>query len=207
MDNFMKKILCLFVFLLSNFANAGLVFDNSQSGKLTVSWDIDYTLTADPGSDYVFLTFKNIWDTADGPSYWWAGDVISMANTLSVNGNAPTSATIWLGWQFRGEDEGGTYNNKDFVAGTVSLDALGLSIGDILSFTGSMTVDTLNPIRRMPDNFGITTSYLARGNSIFSDTVTTNVSGDTATPTVPAPASMALVVLGFAAISLSRKRK
>ncbi len=201
----MKKIIFLSAFLFANVANAGVIFDDSVSGEITVSWQETYTITSNPGSNYVFLTFKNVWNSSDGPSYWWDGDVISMTSEVSVNGATSTNAPIWTGWQYRGEDEGGTYNNMDLIIGTNNLNSLSISLGDILSFSGSMTVDTLEFSRRMPDNYGATTSYLARAATIFSNVVDSNVSS--ASTNIPEPASLALLGLGLAGIGFSRKKK
>lgn len=188
---------------------AGLIFDDSVSNLITVTWDETFTITTDNGSlprEYLFLIVEDTYLVDDGAGL--LNEIVTASQTVSVNSGPAISVGNWHGWQYRPGDEF-TYSSLDTTFGLTTSSLPAFNGGDSLRWVGSMTVNNSGSVFRMPDlDSGATTSaYLANIDGQFSDTISTTVS---TTAAVPEPSSLGLVGiggLGMFGYGWRRKRK
>ena len=177
----------------------GAVNYTTDGSTITVTWDETFILTnSDFSSGYVFLIVEDVFDVPGPSEEAYFSGVVSMSQSVSINGGAGQSVTDWTGWQYRPGAEH-DYTSADAAFGLDTIGLPSVSSGDSFHWTGSMTVSVSNPEYRMPDNPGSTTAYLASSSGTHSNTISTVV-------TVPEPSSVGLLA-GSLLLAFRRRRR
>lgn len=199
----LKAAIAGLVLSVSSVANAGIIFDDSTAGELTVSWNETHTLSSsDFLSSYLFLVVENAFNTEDGAGYVPANNIEQYG---SINGGSSFLLGDWNGWQYRGGPEF-DYDTKDLIFGLNSSSMPTFNIGDEFTWSGMMTFSTDGSIFRLADNANnfSTTSYLANISGRHS--LTSNTTINSASVDIPEPSTLAIFVLAIMGLA-SRKVK
>ncbi|ODU00783.1 MAG: hypothetical protein ABS79_02790 [Planctomycetes bacterium SCN 63-9] len=180
-------------------ANAGVSFDNSVPGTITVNWDETFTMTgsnvAVGTANYLFIIFKDTFFTSDGTAFGAA--VLSANQTVSINGGPANPVSLWTGWQYRGGPEL-NYDQEDSLFGFDNSSLPSFNVGDTFRWVGTMTFPETGSVLRMPDiaSGSTTTAYLANYLGVWSDIIETTVTVNASA--IPEPSS--LVSVGIAGL-------
>ena len=200
----LKAAVAGLVLSISGFTNAGIIFDDSTAGELTVSWDETYTLSSSNFiNDYLFLVVENAFNTEDGAGWLPESNIEQYG---SINGGTSFLLGDWYGWQYRGGPEF-DYDTRDLVFGLTSSSMSTFNIGDEFTWSGMMTFSTDGNVFRLADNVNdfTTTSYLANDNGRHSLTSETTI--NLASVDVPEPSTLAIFALGIMGLAARRFKK